>query len=173
MTHSTDQLMQTFINQIRAEFFYNHGRLYRNKDNKRAGWFDKGCGYFRLKINGKSYLLHRIIFAHQKGYLPPMVDHDNRDKLDNRIENLRDCPTRGHNTINSPPRSDNTSKYKGVTWHKNVGKWHCSVFKSGKRHYVGIYDKIEDAALAYNNKATELFGEFAYLNDVKENSIGA
>lgn len=160
--------MPLSIDEIRAKFFYNHGRLYRNSNSKMAGWFDKGCGYFRLKIKGKSYLLHRIIFAHQKGYLPEFIDHENRDQLDNRIENLRECPTKGHNTINSPPRSDNTSKYKGVTWHKNVGKWHCSVFKSGKRYYVGIYDTPEEAALAYNIKATELFGAFAYINNIGE-----
>lgn len=160
---------QRFIDRIRAEFYYSHGRLYRISNNKQAGWFDKGCGYYRLKIGGKSYLLHRIIFAYHKGYLPNFVDHEDRDVENNTIENLRECPTKGHNTINSPPRSDNTSKYKGVTWHKNVGKWHCSVFKGGRRYYVGIFENPEEAALAYNKKAIELFGEFAFINDVKEN----
>lgn len=157
------------IDRLRAEFSYNHGRLYRNSNNNRVGTFDKGCGYIRFKYLGRYYLLHRLIFYYHHGYMPKFVDHINRDKLDNRIENLRECPTKGHNTINSKPRSDNTSKYKGVTWHKNVGKWHCSVFKGGKRYYVGIFDTPEEAAIAYNTKAIELFGEFAYLNDIKEN----
>lgn len=166
---NTGAVTQKFIDLIRDMFYYADGELYRTKDGSLAGYFDKSCGYFRLKIKGKTYLLHRIIFAYHKGYLPPFVDHESRDKLDNRIQNLRECPTKGHNTINSKPRSDNTSKYKGVTWHKNIGKWHCSVFKQGKRYYVGIFDDVEEAALAYNKKAIELFGEFAYLNDIKEN----
>lgn len=118
------------------------------------------------KSKGHSFLLHRLVWLYFNDTIPDMLDHINRDRYDNRIENLRGAPSRAFNTVNSVPRSDNTSGYKGVTWHKNVGKWHCSIFKDGKRHYIGIFNDPKEAAKKYNEMAVELFGNFAHLNEV-------
>ena len=59
------------------------------------------------------------------------------------------------------------SRYKGVCWHKRKKKWCVSICKSGKRAYLGPFDNETEAALAYDQKAKELFGEFAYLNFAK------
>lgn len=141
-------------------------RWYRGKKVV-AGGYDKSSGYWRMKYRGKGWLVHRFVFLWDKGYLPEMVDHKDRDVSNNSPYNLR-AADRGHNTINSVARSDNTSGYKGVTWHKNVGKWHASVFKNGRRYYCGVYENKHRAAEAYNVKAFELFGEFAVLNNIKE-----
>jgi hypothetical protein len=146
-------------------FYYEHGQLFYKSSGKVAGWFDRGCGYWRVKFKGKTYLVHRIIYYLCYGHLPNFVDHIDRNKTNNWIVNLRGCDKKGYNTVNSEPRADNTSGYKGVTWHKNVGKWHASVFKDGKRHYVGVFECKHEAARAYNLKAVELFGEFAFLNN--------
>ena len=151
-----------------SDFEYKNGNLYRISSGKKAGWFDRGCGYERIKIKNKSYLVHRVVFLLHYGYLPEYVDHIDQDKLNNKVENLRECPYKGSNTINSKARSDNTSGFKGVTWHKTSKKWHSSVYYKGKRHYLGVYEDINEAALVYNNKAIELFGPFAELNLIKE-----
>lgn len=160
-----------FTDQIRSEFYMCEGKLGRISDllngkDRYVGWFDKSSGYWKLKYKGRNWLLHRFIFLWANGYLPEFVDHIDRDVNNNDPNNLRACEYKGQNTINSTARSDNTSGYKGVTWHRGVGKWHSSVYKDGKRHYLGVFDSKEDAALVYNNKALELFGEFAVLNKI-------
>ena len=59
-----------------------------------------------------------------------------------------------------------SSKYKGVCWDKSRNKWLANTQFNRKSIFIGYYDIEEDAALAYNKKATELFGEFACLNEI-------
>jgi len=162
-----EKITQASIDYIKANYTYDDGELFRHKDGRSIG-HTTPTGYVLAGINNKTYLLHRVIYAMHHGVFNHDIDHIDRDKSNNRIENLRPVEHRGQNTINSPPRSDNTSGYKGVTWHITSNKWHSSVFCKGKRHYVGIFDDIHEAAKEYNCKAIELFGEFAYLNKIGE-----
>ena len=59
-----------------------------------------------------------------------------------------------------------SSRYKGVSWHKGAKKWHSQIVKNGISIYLGLFTNELKAALAYNEKAVELFGDFAYLNKV-------
>lgn len=93
------------------------------------------------------------------------VDHKNGDKLDNRRENLR-VATLSQNRANIGLLSRNKSGFKGVSWHKASNRWGVRVKLHGKVRWVGVFKKKEDAAIAYNKKAKELFGEFAYQNPV-------
>ena len=70
----------------------------------------KDNGYIYVGINHNSYRAHRLIFLMHKGYLPKTIDHINRDKLDNRIENLRPA-TVSQNSMNRDISSKNTSGY--------------------------------------------------------------
>jgi hypothetical protein len=56
------------------------------------------------------------------------------------------------------------SKYKGVYWEKRYRKWCAAIWFEGRNHYLGSFDVEIEAAKAYDRKAVELFGEFAYLN---------
>jgi len=101
-------------------------------------------------------LLHRIILNAPKDM---QVDHINGNRLDNRRENLRLC-THQQNCMNRKPV---TPGYKGVSWAK--GKWRAQIRYQGYTHYLGNnFDAPEEAAQAYDEKAKELFGEFARLN---------
>lgn len=90
------------------------------------------------------------------------VDHINHDLLDNRKENLRICDNR-HNQWNAKPKGGK-SGFKGVHWNK--GAWQARIKFFGRFITLGRFTEKEDAARAYNEKAKELFGEFAWLNPV-------
>lgn len=109
-----------------------------------------------------SMLMHRLIMNAPTNLV---TDHINHNKLDNRRENLRLC-TRQENNRNMPMRSNNTSGYKGVYWHKARSKWQANIRHLGEEVYLGVFEDKHEAALAYNEKAAELFGEFASLNTI-------
>lgn len=91
------------------------------------------------------------------------VDHKDGNKLNNTKENLRRC-TKAQNMCNSVKYSTNKSGYKGVSFHKRSGKWQSTIMKNQKKIYIGLFDTPQEAAQAYDNKAKELFGEFAKTN---------
>jgi len=114
-------------------------------------------------------LLHRLIMSRILGRelkRSEFVDHINGDGLDNRRENLR-LATNSQNQANSGIRRNNTTGYKGVSFHKTLGKWHATIMVKGKKKHLGYFDTPEEAAEAYNDAARKYFGEFAYLNEIE------
>jgi|SRR5699024_12026504 len=107
--------------------------------------------------------MHRVIMNPPEGMY---VDHINNNKLDNRKSNLRLC-THMQNRHNSVANINNTSGYKGVFWHNQAKKWRVQITTRGKTHSFGLYHDKHEAAKAYNEAAKDLYGEFAYLNEVK------
>jgi hypothetical protein len=109
--------------------------------------------------------MHKVIAA-RKG-LSGQVDHRNQNKLDNQRRNLR-LATGSQNNANCLLRSNNTSGFTGVSWHKN--KWEAYVCGHKKRKYLGRFPNTKvgkkAAARAYNKAALEHFGEYACLNIV-------
>ena len=100
------------------------------------------------------------------------VDHINRDSLDNRKENLRICTTQ-QNCINRPAQRNNTTGFKGVFKREKPtpgykDRWRACIRFNQKLIHLGTFNNPEDAAKAYNDKALELFREFAHLNVIKE-----
>jgi len=57
-----------------------------------------------------------------------------------------------------------SSMYKGVYWHKLAKKWGARITKNYKQHHIGLFISEKKAAMAYDEKARELFGEFALTN---------
>jgi hypothetical protein len=92
--------------------------------------------------------------------------------LNCRRSNLRRA-TRQQNIWNTEPaRKQGTSRYKGVFFCGRTGRFRARIVHNRQRIYLGYFDSEEDAARAYNTKAAELFGEFAYLNPVPEIAEG-
>jgi hypothetical protein len=117
--------------------------------------------YSRANINGKITLMHRYLINAQRG---DIIDHINRNKNDNRLENLR-ISNLSYNAHNTSKRKNVTSKYIGVSTKSN--KFISSIAKNKKTYYLGMFDNERDAALAYNKKALELYGEYANLNVIE------
>jgi hypothetical protein len=105
-------------------------------------------------------IMHRIILDAKVG---ECVDHINGDGLDNRRCNLRVCKKKENSHNYSIPHT-NTSGYKGVSLDKRVGKWKCYIQVNGKWKWLGQFESKIEAALVYDQKAMELFDEYAKLN---------
>lgn len=110
----------------------------------------------------KHIRMHRMIMGLEDSPYP-LIDHKNRNGLDNRRDNLR-IATVNQNRWNAGVGRMHTSKYKGVSWDKNRGKWTSHICKNGKQNNIGRFDNEIDAALAYDERARKIYGEFAFVN---------
>ncbi|MGC4375768.1 AP2 domain-containing protein [Fictibacillus sp. Mic-4] len=136
----------------------------------RYKWFTHGEGYAARAIwkpKRGIILLHRQIIGAKAGEI---VDHINGDRLDNRKKNLRISDYKG-NARNTVQRKKNG--YKGVYRTRNNQRWRACISTGGKQIHIGTFDCEIEAALAYNKKALELFGEFARINEIDNNRRGA
>lgn len=93
------------------------------------------------------------------------IDHINNNGLDNRKKNLR-FATHSQNLANARIRKRQASSYRGVYYSKEKKKWRVLIGIDYSIKFVGYFKTQEEAALAYNKKAKEIFGEFACLNPV-------
>lgn len=102
------------------------------------------------------------------GFPDCLVDHVDGDGLDNRRENLR-LANFSQNRTNQK-RNLKKSGYRGVEYDgsRRCGrkKWRATIYHQNKRYRLGRFETPEDAARAYNEKAKELHGEFATLNEL-------
>jgi hypothetical protein len=115
----------------------------------------------REDVGGSSVSAHRIAFLLAHGWLPEEVDHENNVRSDNRLLNLR-AATKRSNNHNRLLDRDNTSGFKGV--HRFRGRWMARIRDDNQSIYLGMHDKPEDAAQAYDAAAVSLFGKFARTN---------
>lgn len=123
-----------------------------------------GDGYLRISVEGTKWKAHQIVFWMHHGYIPKVIDHIDRNILNNRIENLRDVSAK-QNLMNVGVSTSNTSGYKGV--HKSSrGKYVARISENGVRRCLGTFNTPEDAARAYNAAALRYHGEFAYINKI-------
>jgi hypothetical protein len=122
-------------------------------------------GHINVGVDGRLYAAHRIVFLWWHGWLPKEIDHRNRIKTDNRIDNLR-ASTSSQNKGNIGLLVNNTSGFRGVSFNTRRQKWHAQIKINGKQTYLGGFDLPEQAARVYNAAAVKHFGEFAHLNDV-------
>jgi hypothetical protein len=104
--------------------------------------FKSGNTTYVLIVNRKESLrLHRVIMGPQANQL---VDHKNRDGLDNRKLNLRLC-SRGENNQNKNLAKNNKSGYRGVSLHKPTGKWIARLSVDRKSKHLGYFNTPEEA----------------------------
>jgi hypothetical protein len=120
-------------------------------------------GYNQIGIDGSLYLTHRLVWLYMTGTVPlKEVDHINCKRYDNRFENLREA-SRGENQRNGLLYANNTSGYKGVSWHKRSGKWYAQIRVDGDAVYLGSFDILGDAAAAYAEASARLHMDFGRL----------
>ena len=123
-------------------------------------------GYRLICLNGKSVLSSRLHYYIQHGWLPEFVDHIDRDRSNDLLNNLR-AVTRAQNSRNRTKSKGTTSIYKGVTLRQD-GKWRCRLTINSKVINLGSFATEREAAIVYNEAAKKYHGEFACLNVIKE-----
>jgi hypothetical protein len=124
----------------------------------------KSQGYCVSNVGGQMLKAHRVAWAVYYGEWPDgFLDHINRVRHDNRICNLR-VSTRAQNNSNVSTGKNSTSQFLGVYWDKARGKWVANIKINGKSKFLGRFREEKDAAIAYDNKAFEAYGQFASLN---------
>ena len=140
-----------------------------DSDVAQIPWYATRYGYAVTNRKGQkrtTVFLHRVILERiVGGPLPPGLetDHINRDRLDNRRENLR-AVTRSENQANSE-RPRGRSGYRGVRQGR-AGSWYAQISLAGKKICIGRFASPEAAAKAYDEVARHARGEFARLNNV-------
>lgn len=128
-----------------------------------------------ISIDGKrkKVRMHRFIYELNNGKVRDdiIVDHINRDSLDNTSENLRAVNKKENNT-NKSKRKNSSSKYMGVRKNKQSGNWVAEIRKNGKRVYSESFNDEIASANAYNHHAKLIHGEHVgELNDVPHMSL--
>lgn len=122
----------------------------------RYPWYLANTGYpYSNRVPQK--LLHRLVLNTPRGV---QTDHINRNKLDNRLGNLRTC-TASQNAANAPRRITNKCGLKGVSFDLKRGKYYARVHFEKKRYWLGYFDTPQEAHRAYRAKARLVHQEFA------------
>lgn len=129
--------------------------------------------------NNRNVPMQNDILHVEKGLI---VDHIDRNGLNNTRANLRACTKQQNNQNRSKVKKATSSKYIGAVFvdkkktHITASntkivysykRWACRIKLNGKTIYIGDFKTEIEAAIAYNKKAKELFGEFANLNVIE------
>jgi hypothetical protein len=150
-----------FLWKARPESSFKSKRSYSNFktqfESRRVGSYDSK-GYEKVQIDGKKYLVHRVLWC-VTNFIEPCdlkdeIDHKNGDPSDNRIENLRVVSKK----VNRKNRINPWNKIGvlGVKPHKS-GKYEARVSCNGKQYYLGVFETKEMAHEVYVAKKKELF----------------
>jgi hypothetical protein len=148
--------------ELEDTFYYKDGVLYFKKDvytrkkDSVAGKLGGSHGYLSTSIGTNYYLIHRLVFMLHHGYLPKYIDHADGDKLNNRIENLREA-THFENMRNRSSLSKGVTKARNVYLQRN-GKYVVRLDSIGN---FGAYDNLELAELVAEEARDKYYGKFA------------
>lgn len=146
-THLFEYLNGNLYWKIAPSSFVKAGQLAGRKGTR---------GYWQVKINGKMYSLHHLIWWIHHGYKPRYIDHIDGNPENNRIENLRLC-TLSENQANAKISKANTSGYKNIFWNKKRKKWTVRI--NGKM--IGHLHSLDEARSLAVFTRKELNGDFA------------
>lgn len=160
------------LTEIRAAFEYDQKsgglfwkaspkhRVGKIQPGQRAGW-PCSKGYRGITLNGQDFKEHRLVWFYHTGDWADgfQIDHINRIRDDNRIDNLR-LATSGQNGANSPKSAKNRSGYKGVSFKKAIGKYVAQIKSKGRVRHLGVFYTAEEAYAAYVSEAQKVHGAF-------------
>lgn len=148
-------------------FIYEDGLLLNRKTRHIYTNYDRD-GYIRVRIDGREYRAHRIIWEMHNGPIPEgmLIDHIDGDTKNNKLDNLR-LATRQQNNANRTKTTLNCTVGAGLP--KGViktssGKFRARISYYGENYSLGTYDTAEQASEAYCEAAGILNGEFAHTH---------
>jgi hypothetical protein len=128
-----------------------------------------GTGYAARMIGGRKHkkvlFMHNVI-ADRMGLIhsrKDTIDHRDRNKLNNSRSNLQ-ISNSSLQEVNKGLTKQNSTGYKGVSFHTGTQKYRAVITVNGKQIHIGEFKTPQEAALAYNLKALEIWGLRAWLN---------
>lgn len=129
---------------------------------------DKFYAYTVIKREGKrrSVKMHRLIMGED---IPFPIDHKDGNGLNNQRDNLR-VATISENGINRKT-SYNKTGFRGVMYDKRYKSYYVFLHVNNKKRHLGTFVNPVDAAIRYNEEALKVYGKFAVLNTITEDSI--
>jgi len=110
-------------------------------------WALNSKGYVSGKLNGKRVLIHRLITGFKEG----VVHHKNRNKKDNRKQNLEILEKRIHDAHPRGITKNNTSGVVGVHKRRDTEKYPVRKYINGIRVYIGQANSMEEASILMNS----------------------
>lgn len=111
--------------------------------------------YLNIRIGTITHQAHRLAWLHVYGIWPKdQIDHKDGDKLNNRLENLREVTNRV-NDLNRALACNNTSGVSGAWWWETKGRWQARVHYLGKYHWLGLFTSLAEAEAAIIAKRKE------------------
>lgn len=159
---------------LKQVLYYNPNTgifIWIKNNNTRLEGTEAGCickrsnnKYRYIQINNKKWAAHRLAFLYMGKEVPKLIDHIDRNGLNNNWNNLRSASNTENQANSVIQRKNNTTGLKGIYWVERLKKWKVEITSENKRYYLGLFSSKEEAALVYNKRAVELFGEFANLN---------
>lgn len=115
---------------------------------RRAFTSKNKAGYFTGQINGHCYYAHRVIWAIATGKWPEnQIDHKDRDRSHNALENLREA-TVLQNATNKTIHKNNTSGMSGIYWKKDKRRWLAQITRNGTTYHLGYFVERSEAEIA-------------------------
>lgn len=156
---------------LHSLFRYEDGRLFNRvwrAQSQPAGAEAGGVrsnGYRYVSINNRSYLQHRLVWMMFNGDdMPDLIDHIDRDPLNNRIENLR-TTTKSKNGFNRRP--DRRNAHPGI-WLMANGRWRAGICVDYRSVHIGCFGSLDDAIAARRAAEIQHFGE----NSIRDHAHG-
>jgi len=154
-----------FTWKIRPRHHFTTDKACRDTNARRAGKHAgriAGTGYRQIGIGRRIYYAHRLVWFWHHGTWPTgEIDHANQNRLDNRLENLRDA-TYSNNQANVRVRRTSTSGFRGVSRTKK--KWRASICVRGIKAWLGSFRTPEEASAAYNEAHRIAFRDFSPIS---------
>ena len=157
----TEDELSSLIEYLHLEggsLYWRKSPCKSDKVGDKAGGADKTTGYRHVRLRGRLYKEHRVIYYLHTGVWPGklQVDHINGVRDDNSPENLRLVTGKENARSYRAQRVVTTSKYRGVSRDKRSGKWAADIRVEKKKRHLGYFDQEKEAALVWNLKAVEL-----------------
>lgn len=115
-----------------------------------------GDGYIAISVDSKPRMAHRLVWLWHGKELPEFLDHINRDKQDNRIENLR-AANRSENMHNKDTSVRSASGHRGVAWIASTKNWEARIMVDGVNYSLGKYPTAKQASIAYEQAKLEFY----------------
>ena len=132
-----------------------------------------GCAVFQKtwkKADGQykteTIYLHKLIaerfLSDHKTETSNLVGTKNGNKLDCRLNNIQ---YRSRSVASRKRKTSSKAGYTGVYQENN--RYRAVISINRKSVHIGMFDTAEEAALAYNKKSKELYGDEGKINIIK------